>query len=222
MDIDLFLNGHEEDHAHDADHSLEKNDVLSLTAKWIDERCAPEVLPFETALLDRLMSKVHRQIENIEKESMEVMDSKQNFRLILIQTELERVKYLIRSYLRTRLYKIDKHALFILGKAEYRQRLSADELTYCRRHQAILTAHYRASFLSSLPENLQRLDDTAGGLPMIEEPNLDSAVFCRVKRKCEKLIRIDDETLTLEKGSIYIIRYSSIRDLLEDGTVELI
>lgn len=34
------------------------------------------------------------------------LDPTSNFRLILIQTELERVKYLIRSYLRIRMHKV--------------------------------------------------------------------------------------------------------------------
>ena len=34
------------------------------------------------------------------------LDPTSNYRLILIQTELERVKYLIRSYLRIRMHKV--------------------------------------------------------------------------------------------------------------------
>ena len=34
------------------------------------------------------------------------MDPKANFRLIIIQTELERFKFLVRSYLRARIAKV--------------------------------------------------------------------------------------------------------------------
>lgn len=34
------------------------------------------------------------------------MDPKTNFRLIIIQTELERFKFLVRSFLRTRIAKV--------------------------------------------------------------------------------------------------------------------
>jgi GINS complex subunit 4 len=34
------------------------------------------------------------------------LDPTSNFRLILIQTELERVKYLVRAYLRIRMHKV--------------------------------------------------------------------------------------------------------------------
>ena len=38
-------------------------------------------------------------------------DPKANFRLIIIQTELERFKFLVRSFLRARIAIIDAHAL---------------------------------------------------------------------------------------------------------------
>ncbi len=37
------------------------------------------------------------------------MDPKTNFALIVIQTELERYKYLVRSYLRARIAKVASH-----------------------------------------------------------------------------------------------------------------
>ena len=33
----------------------------------------------------------------------------EHFKLMLVQTEMERVKYLIRSYVRTRLHKVNKY-----------------------------------------------------------------------------------------------------------------
>lgn len=44
-------------------------------------------------------------IEVVEQETGD-LDPTANFRLILIQTELERVKYLVRAYLRARLAKV--------------------------------------------------------------------------------------------------------------------
>ncbi len=45
------------------------------------------------------------QIEVVEEQVGNV-DPKTNFRLIIIQTELERFKYLVRSFLRTRMAKV--------------------------------------------------------------------------------------------------------------------
>lgn len=59
--------------------------------------------------------------------------------------------------------------------------LSPTELAYLKQHLALLAAHYNASFLSSFPPKLRRLDDRAGagGVGMIEGPDLDKAVWVR-------------------------------------------
>lgn len=59
--------------------------------------------------------------------------------------------------------------------------LSATELAYLKQHLALLANHYNASFLSSFPPKLRRLDDRAGagGVSMVEGPDLDKAVWIR-------------------------------------------
>ena len=104
------------------------------------------------------------QILLIESESGR--DSKTNFKLVIIQTELERVKYLVRSYIRVRIHKIDKHLLYVLRNTEMWDRLSQDEIEYAQKHFSILQKHYQVAFMRDLPENLQKLDDKTGGLSM--------------------------------------------------------
>lgn len=45
------------------------------------------------------------QIEFVEEQSGN-LDAKTNFRLIIVQTELERVKFIVRSLVRTRIAKV--------------------------------------------------------------------------------------------------------------------
>jgi len=37
-------------------------DITDLTQSWIAERSAPEILPFQTALLERLMERIRQQV----------------------------------------------------------------------------------------------------------------------------------------------------------------
>lgn len=37
-------------------------DIADLTQSWIAERSAPEILPFQTALLERLMERIRQQV----------------------------------------------------------------------------------------------------------------------------------------------------------------
>ncbi|TGZ85580.1 GINS complex, Sld5 component [Ascodesmis nigricans] len=206
-----------------APSSSSPQDVEHLTKFWIAERTAPEILPYQGDVLERLMERVRDQISLLES-SLGNLDPTSSFRLILVQTELERIKFLIRAYLRCRLHKIDKYSLHILQTPEVRARLAPNELGYMKSHLALMNNHYLASFLKNFPENLRRLDDTVGRLSMVDEPDMDSAVFCKVNRDVdtEITIRGTDAAFELKRGEVLVVRYSAIRELVGNGDVELI
>lgn len=56
-------------------------------------------------LFERVNDRIKAQIERVEDMTGD-MDPKTNFALIVIQTELERFKFLVRSYLRARIAKV--------------------------------------------------------------------------------------------------------------------
>ncbi|SMY22352.1 unnamed protein product [Zymoseptoria tritici ST99CH_1A5] len=199
-------------------------DLQALTRAWINERSSPELLPYPTELMQRAMDGVKNQIEIIESMTG-AMDATANFTLIILQTELERVKFLLRSYLRARIAKIDKHPLhyrsLAVSSAPDRPLLSTLEIQYLASHQALLASHYHSSFLSLFPANLQRLDDTGGGVSMVDKPDEDTAVFCRVLRDGFAQRPADDD-IELKRGDIWVLRWSAIKDSVWSGDVELI
>jgi len=202
----------------------ETSDLQSLTRLWVAERSAPELLSWPSGgLFERVNDRIKSQIEKVEDMTGD-MDPKANFALIVIQTELERYKYLVRSYLRARIAKIDKHTLHYLSSPELRERLSPTELAYATRHQALLHNHYLSSFLGSFPQQLQNLNDTAGGVSMIDSPDLDTAVFVRMlqDRDVYGLGTDRDNTLPAENGDILIMRWSSAKPIVDDGDAELV
>lgn len=152
------------------------------------------------------------------------MDPKTNFALIVIQTELERFKYLVRSYLRARLAKIDRHALHYLSTDALRARLSEMELAYATRHQALLHNHYLSSFLSSFPPALQNLNDTAGNIAMVDTPDLESAVFIRLLSDTLVMGRgVDtDGSVDFQQSDIIILRWTDAKPLVDSGKAELV
>ncbi|CEJ90537.1 Putative DNA replication complex GINS protein SLD5 [[Torrubiella] hemipterigena] len=152
------------------------------------------------------------------------MDPKTNFALIVIQTELERFKFLVRSYLRARIAKVDKHTLYYLSSEALRSRLSSTELAYATRHQALVHNHYLTSFLASFPEKLQNLNDTAGNVSMIDQPDLETAVFVRMLIDKDVYGRGTDadNVVAAENGDILIMRWSSAKDMVDAGDAELV
>ncbi|KAM3529678.1 hypothetical protein MY4038_005266 [Beauveria bassiana] len=199
-------------------------DLQALTRRWVAERSAPELLAWPSdGLFERVNDQIKAQIEKIEDMTGD-MDPKTNFALIVIQTELERYKFLVRSYLRARIAKIDKHTLHYLSTEELRGRLSSTELAYATRHQALLHNHYLSSFLGSFPEKLQNLNDTAGNISMVDAPDLDAAVFVRMLRDMDVNARGTDRdnTLPTANGDVVIMRWSSARPLVLAMDAELV
>ncbi|KAI8684349.1 DNA replication complex GINS protein SLD5 [Fusarium keratoplasticum] len=202
----------------------ETRDLQALTRLWVAERSAPELLEWPTdGLFERVNARIKSQIEKVEDMTGD-MDPKTNFALIVIQTELERYKFLVRSYLRARIAKIDKHTLHYLSSQELRERLSPTEVAYATRHQALLHNHYLSSFLASFPQQLQNLNDTAGNISMIDSPDLDTAVFIRMLKDGDVHGEGTDADVTLpaENGDILILRWSSAKHLVEAGDAELV
>ncbi|EKD20664.1 uncharacterized protein L3040_006387 [Drepanopeziza brunnea f. sp. 'multigermtubi'] len=206
-------------------------DLQALTRAWINERGAAELLPWpRDGLIDRATNRIKQQIELVEQMTGD-MNPKTNFSLIIIQTEVERWKFLIRSFLRARIAKIDKYTLYYLSP-EHSDRLSETEMAYATRHQQLLHGHYLSSFLSSFPPNLQNLNDTAGGINMIGGPDVDEGVFVRglgsrdvggdgtvaVHGKG----RDGDGEVEVERGEVVIARWSDVKDLVEKGEMELV
>ncbi|KAL8968068.1 MAG: hypothetical protein Q9183_002640 [Haloplaca sp. 2 TL-2023] len=119
---------------------------------------------------------------------------------------------------------IDEHALYMLTDATQFARMSESEVQYARSHQALLETHYHSSFLSQFPANLQRLDDNAGGISMIEQPDIDTAVFVRALRDVEDPIAVEGTDIDFEmrRGDVYVVRWSAVRELVMRGDAELI
>jgi len=61
---------------------------------------------------------------------------------------------------------------------------------------------------------------------MVEEPDLDSAVFCRVVRELgegeELVVKGTDARVELRKGDVVVVRYRAVRKWVLGGEVELI
>ncbi|CAO3661354.1 unnamed protein product [Umbelopsis vinacea] len=146
------------------------------------------------------------------------------FRSMLYQTEMERIKFIIRNYLRTRLYKIEKYTTYLLNRPDVRERLSEKEIQYAQSYNELLEKHYSKSFLGSLPQPQQDVNETINNLSSVSVHDEYSAVIVRSKEE-QGMFELESRPtyeIKLSPESIYMVRYSDIKLLLEEGQVELI
>ncbi|GMM33868.1 DNA replication protein [Saccharomycopsis crataegensis] len=202
-----------------------QQDFAKLNQTWISERTAPELLPYQKELVDSTLVRLRDQVEIIEINSIELetTDADIKLKLLIIENEIERINFIIRSYLRCRLAKIDKFAAYISYNSQTMiDRLSDGEIDYMTQHMKLLQELYSKCFLQDLPDHLQLLDDTSGGISMITEPNFDKFVFIKVVTGDAKPVRFNDHEIVLEKDDIHTIQYKYIMKQLQQGDVVLI
>lgn len=242
--------------SHLSDGQSTVNDYQRLVRVWISERAAPALLPYPTDLISRVMSRVREQISRIEDLTSDPTSyapgpsnglgargvggppSTQNLNLVLsvLQTDLSRTQFLVRSLLRQRLAKITKHAMFYLKglQGDVKKNLLGDsEIRFLQNHQALLSELYGASFLNAVPLPLRRLDDSAGGDRMVEGPDELAAVFVRCLAEVWDSEGMDHDpenttddvgqaSLRMVRGEAWIVRWRDVKAGVIKGELELL
>ena len=79
-----------------------------------NEKMAPELLPFQFSLVESMLRQVSSKESQID--SQRLNDTDDRFNINIYKMELERVKFIIKSYLRVRLAKIERHLIYIIEK----------------------------------------------------------------------------------------------------------
>ncbi|KAK6461320.1 DNA replication complex GINS protein SLD5 [Scheffersomyces coipomensis] len=235
MDIDDILEEFETTAKTDLKKtSVHDNLYNDLITAMINERMAPELLPYKKELLDEVLQRLSNQQQNLldsheygeVNASSGVVSSDFKLQLMIIETDIERYNYLVRLYLRTRLTKIDKHAIHYINEtmeSDKEIRLSPEEEEYINQHFKIITKLYNNSFLKKMPPSLTLLDDTAGEESMIEHPDINKHVFIKSISTTPMYIKLDDgEDLPIEKDGIYVVKYNVIKKYIDLGDIVLI
>uniref|UniRef100_A0A1J3GI08 DNA replication complex GINS protein SLD5 n=1 Tax=Noccaea caerulescens TaxID=107243 RepID=A0A1J3GI08_NOCCA len=201
------------------------SDVELLKRAWRNEKAAPEILQYEGGLVQRVKGQIELVEENIEDY---VENGSDPLVVSLYQMDLDRTQFLLRSYLRVRLLKIEKFMFHNLKSEEAESRLSEQEKVFAKRCADDLAKHFEESVLLKLPENYQSVlkqslisetDD------MVPEPHLDTFVVCKSNNFVSLNLYEEGEspeTVEMESGDLYFIRYKIVKGAIESGKIDLI
>lgn len=219
MDIDILdLIDEENDENHD---EMTADKVLqTIQQAWLNEKFSPEILPQQTDFVDCLLEQIKEMEGNLDK--LPKTDPK----LDLHKLELERIKFLITSYLRTRLKKIESLHVSVLEEEAKRSEndayLSPAELKFAKEFAQNADNHFD-TILRHMPHLYSTLDRNK----KIIEPNLNSFVFLKCNRHIDSVIikntlEGQEEEIVLEDGSQHLMPYCSVAKLVKKGDVQLI
>ncbi|TIA87159.1 hypothetical protein E3P99_03345 [Wallemia hederae] len=196
--------------------------LTQLIRAWVAERGAPVLLEWQGEMVDEVMSQVEEQTKIVDSlKSDDRSTDEEHFQLILVQTEVERAKYVITSYVRARLSKIEEFAQYITLNPASHRNLSGIELSHARKYWRLVETHYQTSILQGLPTAMRGLDDNHNGKSMIAEPDQDTAVFIRARRNVGE-VQLPQQSIQLEKNDNYLVRYRDVAYLIASGAVEIV
>lgn len=204
--------------------ALTAGEVLQkLEEAWLNEKFSPELLEAKTDLVDCMLEQVTEMEENIKRAK------KGDFKVVLHRMEIDRIRYVLSSYLRCRLKKIERYTTHVLEQESNRKdedvcHLSPEEFTFAKEYGTTMETHMKNLVLRHMPPNLQTMDSKQTTI----RPNLDSYVFLRVIEDTDGVL-VEEETLDtgeeivdLQKGDQHIMRYKPLSGLVMSGAVSLI
>ena len=97
------------------DNSYEQRlKLFQMNTLLHNEKMAPELLPFQFELVESLLRLVSSREQMIEQKRQ--VDADDRFNVNVNKMELERVKFVIKSYFRFRLAKIERHLVYLIEK----------------------------------------------------------------------------------------------------------
>lgn len=198
-------------------------DVELLKRAWRNEKAAPEILQFESELIQRSREQIQLLEETVEEFMENGVD---DIVASLYQMDLDRTLFLLRSYLRIRLQKIEKYMIHI-AKTDLWNRLSEQEQRFSKRCTDIMEKHLKQSVLDRLPYgygSILQQSVSSEEDDMVPEPQLDTFVFCKTKSDVGafQLDDTGDEIVDLVADDLYVLRYKSIKGLVEGHKIDLV
>lgn len=223
---DTGTQGEEETELVNLDEAFEpvNSSVMRLKRAWVSERLCPEMLEYQDEVLEDVRRRVAAQCEALEGREREraargssgAEDASEKMMDDIMWIEVNRVKYLMREYLRTRLHKIEEHALHVLTDEDTLQRLSESEQKYAEGYVKALDEHF-SDALRELPPQyrqfLKEFDDDER--EVIPKPDLDAFVFFRMREDVPNFIDSSGESVTLRRGEVMLAQYSRFKALTQ-------
>ncbi|XP_001510297.2 DNA replication complex GINS protein SLD5 [Ornithorhynchus anatinus] len=197
--------------------------IGQLEQAWLNEKFSPELLESKSEIVECVMEQLDHMEANLRRAK------KGDLKVSIHHMEIERIRYVLSSYLRSRLMKIEKFFPHVLEKEKTRSEgdpssLSPEEFAFAKEYMANTETYLKTVALKHMPPNLQKVDL----LRSVPKPDLDSYVFLRVKERQENIL-VEPETdeqseyvIDLEEGSQHLIRYKTIAPLVASGAVQLI
>lgn len=209
----------------------ENNPLVSMISKaLIEEKQCPEILPYKESLVNQLDELIFSQEESVWE--IQATSVTENFFTTIYRLDIERMKYLLKSYLRTRLLKIQKYYLYIV-RNDRADLVSEAEFKFLTQYFVRKKIHFMNSFGERLPTDQHDFIDAVDGKEeqhrnwpvnpeLVTHPDTRKPVFIKITKAVGKLGHQETGVSdNLKMGDVIFIPYDRCKELLESNVAEL-
>jgi hypothetical protein len=172
------------------DSSNEYNDEVSeLNNAWRTEVNCPELLPYKQALIDSMSTSLNSQMVNLiffcSLLLLTIAIYKQNFienrvnqtasdmfAISLYQMDIDRIRYSLARYLRTRILKIEENIDLVIARQDIFDNLSMKEQIFAAKLHNTRNEYMDDTFFSKVDDNLKESLEKIYNRMKETQPNL--------------------------------------------------
>lgn len=216
-----------------------RSTFVHLFRAWRNERMAPEILPYQQDLIDDQLEVCTYQQRNLDEiptwergeddvegdEPFVTANANEHF----MQIDLARVQWLLRSYLRLRVRKLESFSHYYFENPEF---LSQQERKLVKDLAEIEKQQYEQMCIKQVDQRLRKTLMTSDMMP---KPDFSNYVFCEViednttvlftntqatptatnkQQKRKSSVGVSQESVVHGKGDRFFTLYAHVRPLL--------
>ena len=207
-----------------------KQVYLKLVEVISNEKESPELLEYEESVIECMIEQIQHMETNIRllKAKLNTFCTEQH------QSEIDRLQYVVNSYLRIRIRKIEKNCttLIKLLKSDPRRAeklMSLSEIKYLDSYFMNREKYLSKTIMGKINQTIP-IQDAAHTFSLLELPRNDqdifdsTYVFVKALRQTEIIVDSEDgehETVQLEPNSIHFLPYSSVRHYILNSSADM-
>ena len=212
-------------------NAAERNeDVQALIHAWRTEVNSPEILQYQEDLVNKFLVLLKRQdaehekvLDGLDDDDSDTGDKASRAAILDMYTmEMERVKYSLGRYLRTRILKIENSVHYLISSIEHQDRLSEKEKDFLYRISNMNNNYFEDQItrhVAAKPEHKKYLKPMKDDLVVNAEPDVGTYVFAM--SETDTNVRVGDDFITMNAHEVNVVDFKSVRESVLSNDVFL-
>lgn len=189
--------------------------ILKLQTIWTNEKFSKDILKYEEEFVYEIKQLIESKDEELKKiESEKKLNKKEDAELI--ELDLDRVKFILKDYLRIRLMKIDKFIYYIV-KNDLTNLLSKQEFQFAVDLFKMKRNFFNDFFYKKIPQEFNDFKPYPENEQMIISPPYNNYVCVKsntyepIVIKMKDIASECDDTFVFNREEVYSLPYNLIK-----------